>query len=221
MKNPSDQTNEEWLEDYKANLHKFYQKAGRQEKNMPLIAKNVGGGDYQIAPEGNHTAICYMIVDLGYQETGFGVKPKVLIGWELCNELMSDGRPFVVSQRYTLSLNEKANLRRDLESWRGRAFTDEELDGFDLKKVLNAPCLLQVVHNDHNGRTYANVKAVTAVPKEIQVPARQNDTIWYSLEEDEGYDQLHDWIKNVIEKRVDYESIVEIPTVDKDYGDSF
>ena len=43
---------------------------------------------------------------------------------------MPDGKPFLVRRRYTASLHEKSALRKDLESWRGRAFTNVELDGF-------------------------------------------------------------------------------------------
>ena len=34
-------------------------------------------------------------------------------------------KPIAISEFYTLSLNEKANLRRDLVGWRGRSFTGE------------------------------------------------------------------------------------------------
>ena len=45
------------------------------------------------------------------------------------------GRRFDVARVYTLCLHERAALRKDLESWRGRKFTEQELDGFDLEKL--------------------------------------------------------------------------------------
>jgi hypothetical protein len=55
------------------------------------------------------------------------------------------GKPFMVSKFYTLSLNEKASLRKDLQSWRGKPFTEEELKGFDVEKLIGANCLLNIV----------------------------------------------------------------------------
>ena len=71
---------------------------------------------------------------------------------------MSDGRPFAISKRYTLSTHTKSTLRKDLESWRGRAFTPEEEEAFDVANVCGAYCLLNVTHNQGgDGNTYANV----------------------------------------------------------------
>jgi hypothetical protein len=162
--------------------------------------KDTGGGDFELAPEGNHVAVCYMVVDLGVQQTSFGEKHKILIGWELVNEPMKDGRPFVISQQYTASLSEKANLRRDLESWRGRKFTKEELDGFDVSNVVGVPCMISVVHSESNDKHYANVGSVAGLPKGMDKPTAENKIVAYSLETDEQamYDLLPGWIQNKI-----------------------
>ena len=70
--------------------------------------------------------------------------------------------------RYTLSLHENAALRRDLQSWRGRAFTETELAGFDLKTVLGVPCMITLVHSP-DGK-YANIQAVAGLPKGMEAP---------------------------------------------------
>lgn len=113
------------------------------------------------APEGLHQAVCVDVHDMGLQKTPWGEKNKVLLVWQidLLNE--QNGKRFDVRNFYTLSLSEKANLRRDLECWRGRKFTTEELAGFDLEKLLGANCQLQIVHNlGDEGKTYANVQAI-------------------------------------------------------------
>jgi hypothetical protein len=78
--------------------------------------------------------------------------------------------PFLVRRRYTCSLHEKATLRRDLESWRGRAFTDKELEAFDLESLLSVGCLINVIHESRNGSTYANVASVMRLPKGMTAP---------------------------------------------------
>lgn len=173
---------------------------------MGLMVSDSGGGDFQLAPEGTHRSMCYMVVDLGMQPSNFGPKHKVMIGWELTDEPMDDGRPFTVSARYTASLNEKANLRQHLEAWRGRKFTDEELAGFDVFNVLGVPCLVTVTHN-HNqqsGKTYANVTSVTALPKSMQKPERQNELLSYSLDDPNPkmFSALPEWIQKLINERI-------------------
>jgi hypothetical protein len=159
-------------------------------------------GTFELAPEGTHVARCYMVVDMGMQETGYGPKHKAKIGFELPNELMEDGRPFSVSQNYTVSLSEKANLRADLEAWRGRAFTEDELRGFDVFNVLGAPAMVTVIHTTNEGKTYANIKSVSALPKGMQAPAAINEPIKFSLEEysQEVFDSLPEYLRNKINR---------------------
>jgi hypothetical protein len=150
---------------------------------MSLMATDNGGGNFEKAPVGNHMARCFMVADLGLQETTYGPKRKVHLSWELSGELMEDGNPYVIGQRYTLSLNEKANLRRDLESWRSRPFTDDELKGFDLFSVVGIPCMLSVVHNENNGKVYANVASVASMPKGMECPPQVNSSVSFSTDD--------------------------------------
>ena len=85
------------------------------------------------------------------------------------NELNDDGRLYMVTKKYTASLNEKATLRGDLEAWRGKKFTKQELRGFDIEQLVGVNCQLQVVHTTlDDGRTFANVKAVVPISKGMQ-----------------------------------------------------
>lgn len=170
---------------------------------MGLKVADNGGGDFERAPEGNHIGICYQIIDLGMQKSVWNDKEswkhKVRIAWELPTELMEDGRPFSVSKNYTASLSEKSNLRKNLESWRGRKFTPEELEGFDLANIIGKPCMVQVVHNESNGKIYANVETVASIPKGVTAPAQVNESLVFDLEKDmDKFDSLPDWLKERI-----------------------
>jgi hypothetical protein len=62
---------------------------------------------------------------------------KIVLLFELCNETIErDGKtaPISINKEYTLSLGKKSVLRKHLETWRGRPFTDEELKGFEVGK---------------------------------------------------------------------------------------
>ena len=173
-----------------------------------LMAKN-DGGERIVIPAGTHVARCYGIIDLGTQYSEkFGNKSrKVQIQWELPNEPMDDGRPLAISKKYTLSLNEKSNLRKDLESWLGRSITaKEEREGFALGSMLGAPCLLSVIHAESNGKTYANIAGVMSVPKGTAVPDQVNPMVSYDIEngKDAIYAKLPEWIRKIIDESQEF-----------------
>jgi hypothetical protein len=133
-----------------------------------------GSQTFTLAPAGTHRAVCVGVIDLGTQEVVWEGKTKyqrkILIQWELVDENMDDGRPFMLSRMFTLSNADNGKLRPFLESWRGRPFTDEELASFDVAALLKAPCLLGVIHQANNGKTYANVSTAQRLPKSMQAP---------------------------------------------------
>jgi hypothetical protein len=138
---------------------------------MAIIAK--AGTGFTPAPGGTHAAVCVDVIDHGQVEVTYQgkaeLKHKITIVWQI-DENMENGKPFLVRRRYTCSLHEKAALRRDLESWRGRGFTDRELEAFDVEVVLSVGCLINVIHEQRNGSIYANVASVMRLPKNMTPP---------------------------------------------------
>ena len=133
---------------------------------MPTFVTSGGSGAAFVpCPQGTHQAVCVDVIDRGLMETAYGEKRKVDVRWQV-SENMPDGKPFLVQKRYTASLNEKARLRQDLESWRGKPFSAEELAQFDLDNLLGVNCLVNVVHHeDDKGRTWANVMSIAPLLK--------------------------------------------------------
>ena len=127
---------------------------------MAIIAT---GSTFTPCPAGLHQACCVDVVDLGVIETTYmgetKKQHKVTLVFQVA-ELMEDGRPYLAQRRYTLSLDAKANLRKDLESWRGKPFTPEQLRGFDLETLIGVNCQINVQHADRDGQTYANITAI-------------------------------------------------------------
>jgi hypothetical protein len=138
------------------------------------------GGSFERCPPGMHLARCYRVIDVGSQKSEYmgevKIKHQISLGWEIHGSdddgqplLMKDGRPFGIFKNYTLSWGEKANLRLDLQAWRGKAFTQEEMRRFDLATILGAWCMLNVIERQgSNGKTYSNVNSVTPVPAVIK-----------------------------------------------------
>jgi hypothetical protein len=131
---------------------------------MSIVVKD-NGGSYEQPTAGMHHAVCARIYDLGDQ-LGFEgkVQHKVVIMWELEDRQAKGdyaGKRFLVTKQYTASLNEKAALRHDLDSWRGRPFTEQEVGGFDLEKLIGVNCLLNIAPKQTKlGRTFMSVASV-------------------------------------------------------------
>jgi hypothetical protein len=127
-----------------------------------------------------HLARCYRIVDLGTQKSEYQGQikhlQKVMIQFEVHGEddngnalVTNKGEPMSISKNFTLSLAEKATLRKDLQAWRGRDFTADELRGFELKNVLGAWCMLSVAKSmGNNGKEYTNIMSINPVPAAIK-----------------------------------------------------
>jgi hypothetical protein len=130
-----------------------------QEDEVPIIVKDTST-DFEPAPEGAWRAVCTDVVELGLIHTQFGDKPMIRIAFEIEEVNPKNGKPFMVSQRFGVTLSSKGRLRPFLESWRGKKFTDEELKGFDVEALIGANAQLAVVHNVNDGKTFANIASV-------------------------------------------------------------
>ena len=165
------------------------------------------GGDYEPIPAGFHHAICILVADIGtHKNLRYNTKyRKVAISWELPTvrvELSGDSKTTaarIISQVYTASLNSKARLFAMLTSWRGVKFTEQELKQFDILSIAEKNCQLNVVHEIKDGKTYANIAAVVALPK-AQWLTHEHPIITFSLEEHGSIpENMPDWLKEKIQ----------------------
>lgn len=182
---------------------------------MSLTASaSAKGSNFAPIEPGTYTAVCYMLCDLGVQETTWQGKKKtsqkVIIGWQIPEETYEfDGKvlPRTISKRYTMSLDERASLRADLAAWRGRDFTPEELEGFNLRNIVGTSCLIQINNSENDGKTYANVQSIVRLPKGMPAAAMVGDPVIYDIDDSplEELEKLPDWIKETIKKSSSYE----------------
>lgn len=186
---------------------------------MSIIAQNKGG-NYEPVPAGNHLARCYSMIQIGtvIDPTFQTPRSLVRITWELPGERKvfkeeNGEQPYSISKEYTISMNEKANLRKDLESWRGKGFSEQEAEAFDITKLLGVPCLLNVIHkkSKQGNNTYAVVSGISPVPKGMNCPKQENATfeLSYSNWDDKKYSALPDFIKEKMQQTSEFKAILE------------
>jgi len=185
---------------------------------MP-VASAKGGSDFQPVPAGIHHAVCYAVIDLGTQPStnpAFKAARKVLLIFELPEERgdfekdgKTENKPRVISKEYTLSIGTKANLRRDLESWRGRPFTKEEAAGFEVGVLVGVNCQLNITHKEaSNGNTYANITAIVPLGKTTPKLKPENPTVKWDMP-NSGLitipTNVPEWIQKKIENSEEYQ----------------
>jgi hypothetical protein len=202
---------------------------------MPLNYKSSSGaGDYEPVAAGSHIAVCDIVADLGMQPgSTLFPKPKqqVYIRFELPNERIEfekDGKkvtgPAVIGRIYTASMNEKANLRHHLESWRGKQFTDEEAEAFDVSAILGKPCMITIMHSKKGDKTYANIAGIGGLPKGISAKTiiPEIAPLYYSPENLGTYAQLPEWLRKKIDGQILPEPVKPEPSNDDaEYPDNF
>ena len=192
-------------------------------------------GDFQITPAGTFMAVCYRVLDLGTQAVDYKgetkMQHKIMLSWELPDELMDDGRPFTVSKRYTWSMHAKSTLRKHLEGWRGAAFkeTDFGEGGFNIKNVIGKGCLVTVTHTEREGKTYANVDSVSKLMKGMSAPDLVNPQVYLWLDKSvwsaDVFHTLGKGLQEIILKSPEYQELHGVkddepppPNGENDYG---
>ncbi len=158
--------------------------------------KHTEGKEFSRPSDGTHQAVCYAIWDIGMQEITWNnekkVQPKLIISWELDQTIEDEGeykgKRYVVSKRYTNSDHQKSNLVAAVKAWGGGDMTKDQLNGFDLDKLIGENCLLGIVNETNNGKTYTNITSIS--------PIMDNQT-----EMKPEYDgTIPDWVKKLQEK---------------------
>ena len=204
---------------------------------MGFTASDSGGGNFKRVPQGVFIGRCYSLIDLGTQHTsgqyGDKFQHKIRIGWELFGEddagepltIDVDGAlmPLTISKSYTVSLHEKAGLRKDLAAWRGKDFTDEEAKAFDVSKLIGAYCMVNVTISETNGKTYSNVGGLTPLPGALKnaKPAAVHPHLIFDLDKPDMkvFSTFHEKLQDAIKKSPEWAQVTGRPAQQLTHGD--
>jgi len=191
-----------------------------------MKAKDNDKGSYDPVPEDVHLGICVSVIDLGTQHNFKFNKyeRKCLLTFELPEERMEfdqDGEtidaPRFMSRRFTLSLGSNSHLRKFLRTWRGRDFTPEELEGFEMKTLLGAGANIQVLHDaGKDGTIYANIDSAAKLHKGQKVGEPETDLIYFTFDDvesigqaDSEIEEMYEWIQKLVMKSVEYSDLAK------------
>ncbi len=192
---------------------------------MSLKIKKKSGSSVPPMEAGTYPAVCVGIVDLGeqYSETFKKYSDKLLVIWEIPSqtiEIDGEDKPRWLSKDFSASLNEKSNLYQTLVSWRGKAFTENELTEdengfiqFSVLDMLGTGCFLQVIVEEKDGNSYNRITSVISLPAGMSAPTTETPLIAFDMDawDDEVFNSLPVWIQDRIKKSTQYQKL-HVPT---------
>jgi hypothetical protein len=138
---------------------------------------NAKGNDSKFRPHdsGQFVAQCVDCIDLGdsveqYKDQPAKLAHKCVLVFRTGERNEETGDYIDIGREFTVSMGEKANLRKFLEQWRGSPYTTEQVEqGVPLHKLTSQHALLTVAQQvSKQGRKYAMITACVGVPKQMK-----------------------------------------------------
>lgn len=183
-----------------------------------IIAPYAPQVEYKLPPDGPHPAICYQIVYVGTVPNLFPNAPNpmrkvIRLTFELHTDpMMDDGRPYSISKEFTFSANENASLRKFIEAWRGKTYSDEELKqqgGLPISELVGQPAIINVSYTDKGDKKYANISTVTRLMKGMPKPEQINPSLVYTATKHDQavFDKLPSFIQEKIKTSAEYHEL--------------
>ena len=201
---------------------------------MGFIASDTGGGNFKTVPAGVFIGRCYELIDMGTQTNETGIYAgksdhKIKIGFELFGDdeegnpltIDVDGKemPLTITKDYTVSLHEKANLRKELAAWRGKDFTEEEAKAFDVSKLIGAYAMVNVTHKTNTqGKTRANISGLSPLPSALKnakpTPVHANRI--FNLDEPDMaiFETFYEYLQEQIKKSPEWKAARNVPSIE-------
>lgn len=157
------------------------------------VAKN-DGAKFTPAPEGQYVAVCADFILLGdavdqYQNNEPRIVTKGALVFQIEETNEETGKRYEPSIEFNLTFGEKASLRKFLEAWRGKPYTNAEArQGAPLHKLVGQCGIITVAHKVSGaGRTYAKITNITPLMKgigRIAPSGYERSTHWEKKKED-------------------------------------
>ena len=195
MSNASDKYLKELLREIDQEPYHTY----KRTESMGLTVSPAKARQKEKVPEGTYFARCYGVVDIGHQNTDYGLKAQIVLLFELSHQ-MTDGRPFGHSKICTLSSHEKSTLHSIVHALTGKKISDSSQTEFQLQELINKVCMLQYSDNAEND--YPDVNLGPA-PSGTQFEPVNSNVIFDCDQPDmKVLDSLPQWIIEKINARV-------------------
>lgn len=202
-------------------------------QNGEIIVGSEGSFEMKLPDEGQHLVYCYGIVVIGnvpgYQDQ---YQDKVMFLFEtpnakaVFNEDIGP-QPFGFSKEFTKSLDKRANLRKWIDSWRGKPLTDHEAVAFNIVAMMDVPIVANIYHKEaKNGKVYTEVSSIAPFrPQQgFKFPPRGNQKLiftWNPPFDPATFLRIPLWIRNKMIRSTEFVNLgIQIPMLQEEAWDN-
>lgn len=168
----------------------------------------------------SYPARCIQVIDLGTQSGGkYPAARKVRLGFEIPSEKRVydenvGEEPVILGKTYTATIGPGSNLRNDLENWRGKPFTKEELERFDLSNILGATALIGVSAEPSAKDSSKIINKINTVAKPMKghkIEDQHYESVDFNFDSGspnwELYKFVPDFLRDWIEESPEYKAV--------------
>lgn len=188
---------------------------------MALNAPVGGNAERELIEAGSYFARCVQVIQVGTVVTETGTyagkkRQMIRIVFELVDmmKVFSEEKgpqPVWKEKEYTFSMYKDAELRKHIENWRGKAFTDEEAAAFDISKLLTQACLVGISHKNSQstGKPYDFISSVGKAMSGVVVNPLKSQPVYLSYEDwnDAVFLSLPEWLRKKMEATPEFKDL--------------
>ena len=163
---------------------------------------------------GVYPAVCAGVVDEGEQWSDYYKKHanKLIFVFEVVDEWVDVGegelKPRWLSKEYTASVSPKSNIYRDLTAWRGKEFTAEEAEEFDMGSMVGQGCQIQVMKKEKDGKSYNNIQSIIGLPKGMKLDPPISETFAIDLanmtQAEKDLEKIPEWMRERVRNSTEW-----------------
>lgn len=194
--------------------------------NRNNAPKASGGSktEYSLIPMGPQDARLCMAVDLGTQERPpFRGEPKpdceqLFLAWELLDDALSVEIEGETKRRMlfeTVNVFNGADKGKEFDYYNGMDPSGEFAG--DWGALVGKPCTVNIVHNPgkgrHEGKTFANISAVSPAHPRLEYPAMVAEPVVYEMN-GEGLDKLYEFVQDKVKASKDWAGASSAPVAE-------
>jgi len=159
---------------------------------------------FELIPEGPHPARCSRIIEIGEQESQYGVQTKVIVAFNVtdCSITMADGtqKQRMISNPFgiTMSNNEKSTMAQYTKALNPQA---QSLGDF-----LGRQCQVSVIHYKKDDVVRDRLDSVAPIIPGLQIPELDIEPIWFKWDQPEAevWAQIPEFTQGLIQRAVNY-----------------
>lgn len=160
--------------------------------------------EYDLPEEGLYPARLARIIELGDQDTKYGVKTQVILGFVVPSLTVEVGDETKQRMFWTFPINQTSNPDGNLMKY-VKALNP---NATHMREMLGKPCMLELAHSKAkpDGTQYANISSITKPMTGIDIPEPDIEMWMYEFEngEDEIFEKIGEYRQEQVRAAVNF-----------------